>query len=57
MVEPLVDNIKVRLTEAISTKQDKALEVTQIMQQYDNAKVRKVEEGDVLTFGDKVTLK
>ena len=57
MVEPLVDNIKVRLTEAISTKQDKALEVTQIMQQYDNAKVRKVEEGAVLTFGDKVTLK
>ena len=57
MVKALVDNIKVRFTEAISTKQDKALEVTQIMQQYDNAKVRKVEEGAVLTFGDKVTLK
>ena len=57
LVDPLVNEINSRLTEATRLKYEKMLELTNTMELYNNVKQRKDEEGSILVFGDKVTMK
>ena len=57
IVEPLVNDINIRLNESISLKDDKALGLANTMELYDNVKQRKAGEGSVLVFGEKATMK
>ena len=57
MVKPLVNEINWRLTEAISSKDTRVLELGNIMQLYENERGRNDEIAAILNFGAMVTLK
>lgn len=57
MIEPIVNEINGRLTEAISSKDERVLELGNRMQLYDNERGRNDKEGDILNFGTMVTMK
>ena len=56
MIEPLVDDINGRLTEANSSKDEMILELGNKMQLYDNVRGRNDEEESILKFGAMVTM-
>ena len=57
MIYPMANGVNLRLTEAVGYEDERILELADSMQLYDNEKIRIDEEGEVLNFGDRVTMK